>query len=52
MIDSIPLHGHVITVSQDSRRDLLAFRQDFDPSKVHVAYPATSDIFHSDIIAE
>lgn len=52
MIDSVPLHGHAITISQNLRRDLLAFRQDFDPSKAHAAYPAASDFFRPDITAE
>lgn len=49
MVGSIPLHGHVITISQHSRQDFLAFRQDFDPRNVHVAYPAASDVFHPDV---
>lgn len=46
MVNSIPLHGHVITISECSKQDFLAFRQDFDPKNVHVAYPAASEIFH------
>jgi glycosyltransferase involved in cell wall biosynthesis len=52
MVSSIPLHGHVVTISQHSRQDFLSFRHDFDPRNVHVAYPAASDVFHPDVNAD
>jgi glycosyltransferase involved in cell wall biosynthesis len=49
IIDSLTPDDHVVCISEATRRDLLSFRKDLDPSYVKVTHLAAADHFRPDL---
>jgi len=49
IVDSLTPDDHVVCISEATRRDLLSFRNDLDPSHVSVTHLAAADHFRPDL---